>query len=328
MRLALAAMIVLAATLAVLPVAAAETSPYAGTWTVSGQHAVLGTDSCGSTALGEEQRTTVVIDRDGTFSSPPRSSGSRINLAIDVNGTVTLTVTPGSDGCPAWSGRGSCGSVDVCNGRIESDDGGVFTFRLERIKVAATDRTLALPAGGGATVRLSNEASLRVNAGPSGVTLDVEAFVTPDSYLLPDSKPPVPGDAIGRRYFQFESRVTSGELQSVAIAMDLFALGLPEGVLEPHVRFHYWTGTRWAELDVAKVDGQGEPDLVVLDRDVDAAAGRATLTVDHLSSYAVTLQALDAPPRTAEAPAPSVALLLLALVAVVALLGRESDGRR
>src|SRR5205085_11285362 len=134
-----------------------------------------------------------------------------------------------------------------------------------------TEHTLSIVPASSQSVRLSNEASLRVDAGPDGVNLNVDAAVADDPYLLPESKPAVRGEAIGARYFEFESHVTSGQLQSVAITMNLRALGLPSGVDHPDVRFYYWVGDRWVAIDAAKVTGEGEPDLVVLGRTADSA---------------------------------------------------------
>jgi hypothetical protein len=168
-----------------------------------------------------------------------------------------------------------------------------------------------------------------VDAGPDGVGLKVQASVADDPYLLPETRPAVLGKAIDVRYFEFESQVTSGELRAVAITMDLRALGLPKGVAHPDVRFYYWVGDRWVAIDSANVIGQGEPDLVVLDRNVDSAKGQATLTVNHLSAYALALQDLTAPANASEAPAPSAALVMVGLAAVLAgLRHRGWDGRR
>lgn len=335
MRLALVAMTLLGATLAALPaVTAAAASPYAGPWTIHATTTTLGSSSCGPDTVGEERQGKVLIGDDGTFSSPGEPTGYGVFLSIDASGSLTINLTPNAEGCPASSGTGTCATINHCEGTASADDGGAFSFRLERGAggdpggkvLVTTDHTVSAQAGGSQGVRLSDEASLRVGAGPGGVTVHITGTVASDPYSLPDSRPGIRGEALGRRYFQFESKVASGELQSVAITMNLRALGLPEDAEHAEVRFHYWSGTRWVVLDTASIAGQGEPDLVVLDRHVDVANGRATLTVNHLSSYAITLQSLE-PADASEAPAPSAAVALVGLAALAFLL-RGWNGRR
>jgi hypothetical protein len=329
-------MTLLAATLVAIPAASAASSPYAGTWVVYATQTKLGTSSCGSTVGQEQPQGKLPIADDGTFAAPG------VLLRIDPAGSLTFSVAA-HDGCPASSGTGSCFTTRHCNGTASAEDGGTSTFRLERVSggpsasatssdgstgLVSTDQSVNVPPGSSRTVRLSDEATLRVNPGAGGVNMAVKAAVASDPYSLPEPRPAVAGEAgIGRRYFQFESTVTSGELQSVAIAMDLRALGLPQGADVADVRFHYWTGDRWVLLDSASVKGQGEPDLVVLDRDVNLDGARATLTVNHLSSYAITLQALDQPAGASEAPAPSAVVLLVGLAALAGL-HRVWNGRR
>jgi MYXO-CTERM domain-containing protein len=335
MRLALAAMTMSVALLAALPVASAATSPYAGTWEAFATPTVRGTSSCDpGLPLGQELRQgTIPIGSDGTFSRAAGSSVYDLLLRIGSNGSLSLTLTPTVEGCPASAGSGTCSTIH-CDGNVTSDDGAAFTFRLERVVQGAAadsanqvfvtrDHVIVAPADSSRMIRLSDESTLHVKSGPDGATVNITATVASDPSRLPEPRRALSGPAVGRLYFQLDSAIRAGDLRSATLTVDLGALGLPVDAGGAEVQFHYWTGKRWALLEEdTQVAGEGEPDLQVLDRDIDVADGFAKLKVNHLSAYAVTLQTTqpaDSSANTSEAPAPPAALLLLALAALALL---------
>lgn len=344
MRLALVAMMLVGATLAALPVAGAVASPYAGTWSAYATTTAKGSGPCASDdPIGQEQlRGKLAIRDDGTYSMATQAYS--ILLRIDDQGALTLNLTPVLDACSEASGTGHCATTSHCEGSVVAGDGGAFDFRLERTAptpnvpppriVVTRDHVIVAPPDSTRMIRLSEDATLHVRAGPEGATINITSTVATDPTTLAEPKPDLGGQPVGRRYLQFESDVRAGSVRSVTLTVDLDALGLELASKSADVRFHYWTGARWAILhpSVALVEGQGEPDLLVLDRDVDVADGKATLKVNHLSSYAVTLQTqsltADTQQETSQTPAPSAALLLAGLAAAALLHRRSRNGSR
>jgi hypothetical protein len=104
-------------------------SPYAGSWAY--RTTIMAVDkNCGHTPadIGKaEGPFAVTVASNGAFDLPGGSTG-----AINAAGSVSLTLAPGSSGCPgSGSGAGGCRDTDHCDGTSEQS-GDVKKWTLVR----------------------------------------------------------------------------------------------------------------------------------------------------------------------------------------------------